>query len=114
VARRLLDLLPPPNHPAVAQIMTRAWWTAELVQAADAARSWCVARCRRPPRGLWRHIVELLWYHGWELDPDRQADVSRLKMNWSRRVAIQSTQSHPRSLPLRGTARTAQPRGSRQ
>jgi hypothetical protein len=112
VARLLLDRLPPHDHSAVAQIMRRAWWTAQLVQAADAARTRCVARCRRPPRGLWRHIVELLWYHGWDLDPDRQADVSRLKMNWNRRVAIQSTQSYPRSLPLRGTARSAQPRCS--
>jgi hypothetical protein len=83
-----LDRLPPLNHPAVAQIMRRAWWTAQLVQVADAAHAWCTARCRRPRRGLWRNIVELLWFHGWDLDPDQKAAIDRLKMDWSRRASI--------------------------
>src|SRR5262245_20053485 len=93
VARRLVGRLPPLNHPAAATIMTRAWWTAQLVQAADAAHSWCVARCPRPRLGLWWHIVGLLWYHGWDLESHRKADVDRLKMDWSRRAPSHSTRS---------------------
>jgi hypothetical protein len=61
------------------------WWSEQRAHCADAAHAWCVVRRRRPRRGLWQTIAEVLWYHGWDVDPDGPKDVARLKMEWSRR-----------------------------
>jgi hypothetical protein len=79
----LIDGLSCLNAPIAAERITRAWWNAQRARAADVAHAWCLMRPARASDGLWRTIVSLLWYHGWDVDPVRRTDIGRLKTAWT-------------------------------
>ena len=81
--RSLIDDLSCLDARTAAERITRAWWNAQRARAADVAHAWCLMRRARASDGLWRTIVSLLWYHGWDLDPVRRTDVGRLKTAWT-------------------------------
>ena len=84
--RQVVHPLWPLDASAVAKITSHPerWWREQRSRCADAAYAWCVERRRRPRRGLWQNIAEVLWYHGWDVDPGQRDDITRLKMQWSR------------------------------
>jgi hypothetical protein len=81
--RSLIDGLSCLDARTAAERITRAWWNAQRARAADVAHAWCLMRQARASDGLWRTIVSLLWYHGWDVDPVSRTDVGRLKTAWT-------------------------------
>jgi hypothetical protein len=113
--RSLMDSLSCLDARPATERLTRAWWNAERVRAADLARAWCVMRRPRPTDGLWRTIVALLWYHGWDVDPARNKDVARLKTAWTtwRQKVVHASASAGGDAAARGASKRRAPEGRR-
>jgi hypothetical protein len=113
--RSLIDDLSCLDARTAAERQTRVWWSDQRARAADVARAWCIARRPRPSDGLWRTIVSLLWYHGWDIDPARHKDVARLKTAWTtwRQKAVAASASSGGNPAPGGRSGPRPPRGRR-